>query len=248
MVAPVLARVWPSGFRHLRGPIGPPVLFLHGFGSESDETWRATGWLEATASSGLRALTVDLPGHGHSAMNWAGRFTVRELATLLDAALEREGVEHVSVVAHSMGSHLALELARLAPHRIDAICLIGVDDGNPLARKPLRPGTARSTDLDTSPQGALAVALALPGRSATGLLRCAQSMVSVPRPAHVAVPTMVLGGSRDRVTPDAAGFAIGVGAAFRVIEDAGHFGLLHSADAIAVSIEFIRVNASEVLS
>ena len=58
--AAISVRIRPAGSR-------VPVLLVHGFGSNGQANWSATGWTKGLEKAGLTTVTVDLRGHGSSA-------------------------------------------------------------------------------------------------------------------------------------------------------------------------------------
>jgi pimeloyl-ACP methyl ester carboxylesterase len=105
------------------GPLtGPAVVLIHGWGS-SAYTFRYA--LPALAAAGLRAIALDLPGHGFSDKpRDPAAYRLDALAhTLLDgiAAL---GCASVAVVGHSMGATIAARCAAGAGPRVDHLVLL----------------------------------------------------------------------------------------------------------------------------
>ena len=79
---------------------GPTVLLVHGWG---DYSARLGAFLQPLADRGLRALAVDLPGHGRSDAD------PTDLYRMSDAVASVVRTESVSaIVAHSMGSIASL--------------------------------------------------------------------------------------------------------------------------------------------
>jgi pimeloyl-ACP methyl ester carboxylesterase len=86
------------------GERGPHVVFVHGlFGQGKNWTTIAKGLADTH-----RVTLVDLPNHGHSP--WTDRVDYLDMAELLAAELERLG-EPVTLVGHSMGGKVAMQLA-----------------------------------------------------------------------------------------------------------------------------------------
>jgi 3-oxoacyl-(acyl-carrier-protein) synthase/pimeloyl-ACP methyl ester carboxylesterase len=101
---------------------GPePVLFLHGFGGE------ASHWKPLCRELGdVDAVAVDLPGHGENrdtGMDVPARQLTADLADLA-ARLGEGRPGGITVVGHSLGALVALRLAALAPHRVNALVLL----------------------------------------------------------------------------------------------------------------------------
>jgi pimeloyl-ACP methyl ester carboxylesterase len=105
----------------LTGPEGAPaVVLVHGFGS-STKVW---GPLAADLSTDHRVLAVDLLGFGGSS-RYEGDYRRTRQADVVLTAMEAVGLRHADVVAHSMGSAVALTMASRAPDRVDRIVLMG---------------------------------------------------------------------------------------------------------------------------
>jgi pimeloyl-ACP methyl ester carboxylesterase len=102
---------------------GDPVLLLHG-ARFSAQTWRELGTLEELASSGYRAVAVDLPGYGRSAASEL------EPEAFLVALLDALGLQRPVVVCPSMSGAFALPLAARRPERLAglvAVAPVGIE-------------------------------------------------------------------------------------------------------------------------
>lgn len=124
----------------LSGPEGAPaVVLVHGFGS-STTVW---GLLAADLAEDHRVLAVDLKGFGWSS-RYEGDYSRVAQAELVLTTMEAVGLKHADLVAHSMGSAVALTMADLAPNRVDRVVLMGpwlFEDQVPWAlRDARRPG------------------------------------------------------------------------------------------------------------
>ena len=85
----------------------PTVVLIHGAGMDSTIWSLQTRYL---AHRGVRALAVDLPGHGRSGGRALG--SIAELADwLVEFVAATHAVGRVHLVGHSMGSLIALEAA-----------------------------------------------------------------------------------------------------------------------------------------
>ncbi len=99
---------------------GEPVLLIHGMGSA------ATAWkpiIPALRKTSL-VITVDLPGHGKSPMDFAQPMDPKSLAEAVFRTMDELGIEKFNVVGNSLGGWVALEMAALKPERIKS--LLGV--------------------------------------------------------------------------------------------------------------------------
>ncbi len=102
------------------GDSGPRVVFVHGlFGQGKNWTTIA----KALATDGHRVTLVDLPNHGHSP--WTDRVDYLDMAELLAAHLQ-ELAEPVTLVGHSMGGKVAMQLALRHPELLRALVVVDV--------------------------------------------------------------------------------------------------------------------------
>ena len=168
---------------------GPAVLLLHGMG-DSSRTWEQV--IPLLAREHL-VIAPDLLGHGESDKPRAdyslGGFAngMRDLLTLLD-------VDRATIVGHSLGGGVAMQLAYQYPERVERLVLVASGglgaEVVPLLRLAALPGAA----------AALGASLQLPNRLAvqTGL-RAARRLGLIPEVDAQELERIWLG-LRDRAT------------------------------------------------
>ena len=102
------------------GDAGPRVVFVHGlFGQGRNWTTIA----RRLADEGRRVTLLDLPNHGHSP--WTDRVDYLDMAELVAATLGSWG-EPVTLVGHSMGGKVAMQLALRHPDLLRALVVVDV--------------------------------------------------------------------------------------------------------------------------
>lgn len=99
---------------------GAPVLLLHGI-----PTWGYLwhGLLPALASAN-RVLIPDLLGFGYSDKRDDFDRSIARQAEMIDAWMEKLGIERAAIVAHDIGGGVALRLATLFPNRVERLCVM----------------------------------------------------------------------------------------------------------------------------
>jgi pyruvate dehydrogenase E2 component (dihydrolipoamide acetyltransferase) len=112
----------PSGARLryvTRGDQGSIVVFLHGFGGDSNT------WLFNQPEIAQRHTTFafDLPGHGGSTKH-VNTGSLAELAGSIESALDKLGLERIDLVGHSLGAAVGLALCEMRQARIASVSLI----------------------------------------------------------------------------------------------------------------------------
>jgi lipase len=100
-------------------PSAPPVVCLHGVNAHGRRFRRLA---EERLADRFRILAPDLRGHGNSGWEppWTFATHAHDVLETLDAA----GVRRTQWVGHSFGGRLVLELAALAPERIERVALL----------------------------------------------------------------------------------------------------------------------------
>jgi pimeloyl-ACP methyl ester carboxylesterase len=102
------------------GDTGPRVVFVHGlFGQGRNWTTIA----RALAEDGHRVTLLDLPNHGHSP--WTDRVDYGDMAEFVAAELALLG-DPVTLVGHSMGGKVAMQLALRWPELLRALVVVDI--------------------------------------------------------------------------------------------------------------------------
>ena len=96
----------------------PPVVALHGIGGFG----RRFRKLAEEYLTDYRVVAPDLRGHGSS--SWEPPWTISTHVSDVLETIEHAGIERAAFVGHSYGGRLILELADLAPERIERAALL----------------------------------------------------------------------------------------------------------------------------
>jgi pimeloyl-ACP methyl ester carboxylesterase len=97
---------------------GNTIVLLHGF-IESRKIWN--DFLPRLAKE-FKVLTIDLPGHGESEVV-SEIHSMALMAEVVKAVMDESGISAAVVVGHSMGGHVALEVAKLFPEALNGLVL-----------------------------------------------------------------------------------------------------------------------------
>lgn len=105
---------------------GPPMVLVHGWGSDARGNWVETGWVDTLAPL-RRVIALDVRGHGASAKPVASeRYSysamARDVLNLLDAL----GIERADFLGYSMGAFMGAWLLGHHPERFRTMVLGGV--------------------------------------------------------------------------------------------------------------------------
>ncbi len=130
------------------GESGPRVVFVHGLFGQG-RNWTTIG--KGLAGS-HRVTLVDLPNHGHSP--WTDRVDYLDMAELVATELEQFG-EPVTLVGHSMGGKVAMQLALRRPELLRALVVVDIA---PVAYPPTG-GRTDDPDEEASPFAAFIEAM-----------------------------------------------------------------------------------------
>jgi pimeloyl-ACP methyl ester carboxylesterase len=88
---------------------GTPVIFLHGF-MESSSMWQ-----ELVKRLPVKAICIDMPGHGKSADFQNEPITIHHVAEKVWQLVLKNNWQQAQIVGHSMGGYVALELMKNHP-------------------------------------------------------------------------------------------------------------------------------------
>jgi len=127
IVAVVLAPVSAASVDGLKlhsasaGKGSKALIFVHGW------TCDASSWDAQVPefAKNYRVLTLDLPGHGQSAVPAQDKFSLGLFARAVEAVRAEAGVDRVVLVGHSMGAPVIREYARMFPQHVAG--LVAVD-------------------------------------------------------------------------------------------------------------------------
>jgi pimeloyl-ACP methyl ester carboxylesterase len=217
-------------------PDGPLVILLHGSGSKGS-VWAYQ--LQGLADDDWWLLAPDLPGHGQSQGDPLG--DISSLADWTAKLLAGAGREQATVVGHSMGALVAIELAARHPKLTNRIVLVGA-----VPRMAVNPDLLALAKVD-DPQAFRLVASwscckgeesaeirrvteqrllqNAPGVLWTDLNAC-DSYVDLDAAAeNVTCPVAVISGAEDRMTPASAGRELAArfpGGEHHAVASAGH--------------------------
>jgi len=111
----------------VHGPLGAStVLFLHGFMGSGEDFNR----IIQLANRGHCAVTVDLPGHGLTAVcDEPEACSMERCSDALARLVDRLGCDRVDLVGYSMGGRMALYFALAHPDRIRRLVLESASPG-----------------------------------------------------------------------------------------------------------------------
>jgi pimeloyl-ACP methyl ester carboxylesterase len=241
---------------------GPTLVFVHGSGM-SARYWSAQ--LHALAGS-ARVLAVDLPGHGDSDADATPGLS--EYADVTAALLDALGRWPALLIGHSLGGAVAITLATQRMADVRGLMLLSTCARLPAVATSVQwlwgsmPAALRRMVFFHSAKELLFAGGASPAAIALGMqeLRACRAQtlatdVAIARAmdlraaaADLRVPTLILCGSRDRITPPALSRSLHAtipGSRLQIVDDAGHMLLMEAPEVVNRAIEAFAASVSQ---
>lgn len=235
---------------------GPTVVLVHGYPLDG-AMWSGVA---RALSSRFRVLKPDLPGRGETPADSAG--TIDGYADFLAAILERLP-EGAGLAGFSMGGYVALALVRRRPPNLKALALVDTrataDDEAGRGKRDEAIATVRSGGVAPIAEAMVPKLLSSESLSNRDLVERLRRIISRQKPAtvegdltamrdrpdsrdslaQIAVPTLVLVGEADALTPPADSQAMAAaipGAKLVTVPGAGHLTPMERPGAVAAAL------------
>lgn len=223
------------------GTGGTPIVFLHGVGSDKS-VWHPQ---LAHFASSRRAVAFDYPGYGESAPAQANA-SRDEYAAAIFAGMDSLGIGSAHICGLSLGGVIAIAMHSMAPDRCASLILADSFAVHPDGRAIYERSLAASGDLRAIANARVDALLAA-GASDALRTEVIETMARIPSAAYVTgseavwladqtdrarainVPTLVLVGEEDRITPLKLSEELAAlipGARLETIPGAGHISNL----------------------
>jgi pimeloyl-ACP methyl ester carboxylesterase len=235
----------------------PAVVFIHGAGFDHSSWALHTRWF---AHHGFGVLAPDLPGHGRS--TGPSLSSIAEMANWTAALLDAAGASRAHLIGHSMGSLISLETAARHPGKVSALSLIGTAATMTVGPDLLKAAEANDQDaidmvsiwglgFNAELGGSLAPGLWMHGGAQAVLKHCEPGVLfrdlaacnsytnALAAAATVNVPTTLILGERDMMTPAKAGKALAAAiphARTVVVPGAGHMIMAERPDELLAAL------------
>jgi pimeloyl-ACP methyl ester carboxylesterase len=240
---------------------GPPVVLIHGM-LNSSRHWEDVALRLADRHT---VIAPDLLGHGDSATP-RGDYSLGAHAASIRDLLSAIGVDHASIVGHSLGGGVAMQFFWQAPHRVERLALVSSGglgrEVSPLLRSMAIPGMSLALAAAARPRLVDALARGGPQRrqvaralrplsepgSREAFLQTLRSVIDV-RGQRVSatdrlyllksVPTLIAWGERDHTIPREHGRAAHEAiphSRFVTLPRAAHFPHLEDPEGLAAAL------------
>jgi pimeloyl-ACP methyl ester carboxylesterase len=235
---------------------GPPVVLVHGYPLDG-AMWSGVA---RALSPRFRVLKPDLPGRGETAAPSEGRLT--DYADFVQALLETLSAP-AGLAGFSMGGYVALELARRRPERLRALALVdtraSADDEAGRAKRDEAIATVRASGVGAIAEAMRPRLLSPRSLSNRDLVERVDRIMNRQKPEtvegdltvmrdrpdarerlrEIAIPTLVVVGEEDALTPPADSEAMAAaipGSRLIRVAGAGHLAPMERPGAVAAAL------------
>jgi 3-oxoadipate enol-lactonase len=227
------------GFTEHGSGSATPIVFLHGVGSDKS-VWKPQ--LDHFGRT-RRSLAFDYPGYGES--DFVEDATREDFAAAVLAGMDDLGIERAHICGLSLGGVIAIALHNAAPERCASLIIADSFAVHPQGEAILERGLAASSDLRALAEGRVGALLATPDPAVRGEVIETMAAISPEsyrigaravwladqreRAAAIRVPTLVLCGDQDAITPPSLSEELAAlipGAKLSIIDGASHIANL----------------------
>jgi pimeloyl-ACP methyl ester carboxylesterase len=236
----------------------PAVVLIHGAGFDHSAWALHSRWF---AHHGFAVLVPDLPGHGRA--QGPALKSIADMADWIAALLDAAGASKARLIGHSMGSLIALETAARHPAKVSALSLIGTAATMTVGPDLLKAAEANDHDaidmvsiwglgFDAEIGGSLAPGMWMHGGAQRVLQHCGPGVLfsdlsacnsyqdALAAAAKVTVPTTLILGEKDMMTPAKAGKALAAAiphARTVMLRGAGHMMMSERPDELLAALK-----------
>jgi pimeloyl-ACP methyl ester carboxylesterase len=236
----------------------PAVVLIHGAGFDHSAWALQSRWF---AHHGFAVLVPDLPGHGRS--QGPALKSIAEMADWTAALLDALATTRAHLIGHSMGSLIALETAARHATKVSALGLIGTAATMTVGPDLLKAAEANGRDaidmvsiwglgFDAGIGGSLAPGMWMHGGAQRVLQHCAPGVLfadlsacnsyqdALAAAAKVTVPTTLILGEKDMMTPAKAGKALAAAIPYArtvILKGAGHLMMSERPDELLAALK-----------
>lgn len=220
---------------------GFPLVFVHGFTTTS-EFWREQA---EEFSKAYRVIRINLPGHGASPAPTSRSYCLEDFVEDVARVFRELSIEKAVLIGLSMGGIVAQKFALKYPHLLKALVLVDTTShgiGPALLANADKRGFKKAvedlSDISFSSSASPALlewarreVIQTPefvARAAVRSLNDADTRGSL---SQIKVPTLVIAGEEDRVTPPQESEILAKGisdSTLALIPGAGHFSMLEN--------------------
>ncbi len=187
---------------------GEPILLIHGFASNHQVNWVATGWLRSLHDAGYRVIMVDNRGHGQSQKLYApSDYSSPIMADDARRLLDHLGIERAAVMGYSMGARISAFLTLNYPSRVSRVVFSGLAEGMVLGvpgAEAIADGLEAPSREDVTDPGALSFRIFAENtksdlRALAACIRSSRVKIKPEALARISCPVLVVAGEADNV-------------------------------------------------
>jgi pimeloyl-ACP methyl ester carboxylesterase len=128
------AQAGPHRVRYLEAGAGPPLVLVHGLGSNAMQEW---GRLMPPLARRYHVYALDLPGFGRSDRPAAADYGIPMQVEAVRSFMAAVGVPKARLAGTSMGGWIAARLAGEHPEQVERLVVVAPAGMRPIAAAPI---------------------------------------------------------------------------------------------------------------
>ncbi|MDE2446178.1 MAG: alpha/beta hydrolase [Alphaproteobacteria bacterium] len=235
---------------------GPPVLLIHGFASNMQVNWVATGWVKTLVGAGHKVIAIDNRGHGESQKLYdPNQYSAPVMADDAARLLRHLGIPQADVMGYSMGARITAFLVMQHPQLVcravfaglASRMISGVGGSDEIAAAMEAPSRAEVTNRMALGFRVFAEQTQSDLKALAACIRSSRVKIKAEALAAITAPVLVVAGELDDVAGDVAGLtSIIPGSKGVVLPKRNHMNAVGDSGYKAAVVEFLNAGGVAV--
>ncbi len=231
---------------------GPPILLIHGFASNLQVNWVATGWVKTLVAEGRQVIAIDNRGHGHSEKLYdSAKYSAPMMADDAARLLQHLKIKKADVMGYSMGARISAFITMQHPDLVRRVVfaglasrmITGIDGSDNIAEALEAEDRPRTIDRAAMAFRIFAEQTGSDLKALAACIRSSRVKIKEEALAQIRVPVLVVAGELDDIAGNVEGLtSIIHGSQGVVLPKRNHMNAVGDSGYKAAVLEFLNAS------